>query len=203
MGKNRQYALLYFYHSCRLFSSFRRKPESRRIRFLLEEREPTRPSLFPFPLTPGQALALSLRERVPGRSPAHRIASAGRQLPYPIPEDPKARRPVLGDVHAGGDCPGPIAFRGSRDGIALEFRRAAGMDRAGQHFPRAADAVLLVTVQDRILGVRIGALHRGTIAQQPRFAFLDGDSEQRSRARCARRQHGEQFSFERDAIPLV
>ena len=77
------------------------------------------------------------------------------------------------------------------------------MDRVGQHFPRAADTILLVPFQHRILGIGIRLLHRGTVAQQPRFAFLDGDSEQRSRARGARLQHIKQFSFERDAIPVV
>ena len=105
----------------------------------------------------------------------------------------------------GRDVFGPLAFRGSRGRIARfpEPRRPARMDRVREHFPRAADAVLYVSVQHRILRTGIGCLHRVAIAQQPRLAFLDGNPEQRPRARIARIQHVEQFPLECHAVPAV
>ena len=79
----------------------------------------------------------------------------------------------------------------------------AGMDGIRENFPRAADAVLHVPVQNGILCAGIGRLDRGTISQQPRFAFLNGNPEQRSRTRPARIQHVKQLLLECPAIPGV
>ena len=77
------------------------------------------------------------------------------------------------------------------------------MDGVRQDLPCTANAVLRVAVQNPVPGTGICRPYSVSVSQKPRFAFLDGDPEQRVGLRIAVAQDIEQLTLERDAVPVI
>lgn len=113
-----------------------------------------------------------MRDRLPSAQQSDRFFNM-------IQKTSETRRLVAVDIHMPGDVTAPRVFVLTDSGIADPDDAICGlwMNAPCKHFPGAANAILLISVQDPQIRVRIRCQNRLAIAEQPRFDFFDTDPD--------------------------
>ncbi len=72
----------------------------------------------------------------------------------------------------------------------------------GQFLPSPANGIVLISLQDSVLGSRVNRPDRGEVSKKPCLQFLDGDTKTGDRFGFAAIQDVIRFSTERPQAPV-